>query len=117
MHSNDKSHDRIRVVVLTGLSGAGKTVALRAFEDLGFYCVDNLPTTLLPSLYRALTDAGRAHLRRLSAPEADQAEPFRAQHASYALRQLEKGARIRANGEPTPIHALLALQGRPTSGK
>ena len=41
----------------------------------------------------ALTDAGRAHLRRLSAPEADQAEPFRAQHASYALRQLEKGAR------------------------
>ena len=59
MHSNDKSHDRIRVVVLTGLSGAGKTVALRAFEDLGFYCVDNLPTTLLPSLYRALTDAGR----------------------------------------------------------
>jgi hypothetical protein len=41
----------------------------------------------------ALTDAGRAHLRRLSAPEADQAEPFRAQHASYVLRQLEKGAR------------------------
>ena len=47
------------MVVLTGLSGAGKTVALRAFEDLGFYCVDNLPTTLLPSLYRALTDGGR----------------------------------------------------------
>jgi UPF0042 nucleotide-binding protein len=47
------------VVVLTGLSGAGKTVALRAFEDLGFYCVDNLPTSLLPSLYRALTDGRR----------------------------------------------------------
>lgn len=41
----------------------------------------------------ALTDAGRAHLRRLSASDVDQAEPFRAQHASYALRQLEKGAR------------------------
>ena len=41
----------------------------------------------------ALTDAGRAHLRRLSAPDVDQAEPFRAQHASYALRQLEKAAR------------------------
>jgi hypothetical protein len=41
----------------------------------------------------ALTDAGRAYLRRLSAPDVDQAEPFRAQHASYALRQLEKGAR------------------------
>ncbi|MDE2272381.1 MAG: RNase adapter RapZ [Xanthomonadaceae bacterium] len=59
MHRDDKSQDRIRMVVLTGLSGAGKTVALRAFEDLGFYCVDNLPTTLLPSLYRALTDGGR----------------------------------------------------------
>ncbi len=41
----------------------------------------------------ALVDAGRAHLRRLSAPDVDQAEPFRAQHASYALRQLEKAAR------------------------
>ncbi|MGJ0453186.1 MAG: DUF6456 domain-containing protein [Methylocystis sp.] len=41
----------------------------------------------------ALTDAGRAYLRRLSAPDVDQAEPFRAQHASYALRQLEKAAR------------------------
>jgi UPF0042 nucleotide-binding protein len=50
------------MVLLTGLSGAGKTVALRAFEDLGFYCVDNLPTGLLPSLYRALTDGGRGAL-------------------------------------------------------
>jgi UPF0042 nucleotide-binding protein len=52
----------IPMVVLTGVSGAGKTVALRAFEDLGFYCVDNLPTGLLPSLYRALTDGGRGEL-------------------------------------------------------
>ncbi|MBS0383543.1 MAG: RNase adapter RapZ [Proteobacteria bacterium] len=50
------------MVVLSGLSGAGKTVALRAFEDLGFYCVDNLPTSLLPSLFRALTDGGRGTL-------------------------------------------------------
>jgi RNase adapter protein RapZ len=50
------------MVVLTGLSGAGKTVALRAFEDLGFYCVDNLPTGLLPSLYHALTDGRRGTL-------------------------------------------------------
>ncbi|WHZ20850.1 MAG: RNase adapter protein RapZ [Rhodanobacteraceae bacterium] len=52
----------VLTVVLSGLSGAGKTVALRAFEDLGFYCVDNLPTGLLPSLYRALTDGGRGTL-------------------------------------------------------
>ena len=59
MAIDDTSRNGIRMVVLTGLSGAGKTVALRAFEDLGFYCVDNLPTALLPSLYRALIDGGR----------------------------------------------------------
>ncbi len=36
------------VVVVTGLSGAGKSTALRALEDLGFFCVDNLPTQLAP---------------------------------------------------------------------
>lgn len=51
-----------RVVVLTGFSGAGKTVALRAFEDLGFYCVDNLPTALLVPLYRALATGDRGAL-------------------------------------------------------
>jgi UPF0042 nucleotide-binding protein len=37
-------------VVLTGLSGSGKSQAIRALEDLGFFCVDNLPTTLIPTL-------------------------------------------------------------------
>lgn len=39
-------------VVITGLSGAGKTSALRALEDMGYFCVDNLPLPLLPSLLR-----------------------------------------------------------------
>lgn len=39
-----------RFVVLTGLSGAGKSQAIRALEDLGFFCVDNLPITLIPTL-------------------------------------------------------------------
>ena len=62
MTSTDDSVDqtRPRVIVLSGLSGAGKTVALRAFEDLGFYCVDNLPTSLLPALVAALTTGDRA---------------------------------------------------------
>jgi len=38
----------IKIVVLTGLSGSGKSTAIRALEDLGFFCVDNLPPVLLP---------------------------------------------------------------------
>lgn len=38
-----------RFVVLTGVSGSGKTQAMRALEDLGYFCVDNLPTTLIPT--------------------------------------------------------------------
>ncbi len=39
-----------RFIVLTGLSGSGKSQAIRALEDLGYYCVDNLPVSLLPVL-------------------------------------------------------------------
>jgi UPF0042 nucleotide-binding protein len=37
-------------IILTGLSGSGKSQAVRALEDLGYFCVDNLPTTLIPTL-------------------------------------------------------------------
>ena len=43
---------KVRVVVVTGLSGSGKSTAIKAFEDLGFFCVDNLPVTLLPDFLR-----------------------------------------------------------------
>ncbi|MDI6776878.1 MAG: RNase adapter RapZ [Syntrophales bacterium] len=39
---------KLRVVIITGLSGSGKSTALRALEDIGFFCVDNLPVVLLP---------------------------------------------------------------------
>jgi UPF0042 nucleotide-binding protein len=39
-----------RFVILTGLSGAGKSQAIRALEDLGYFCVDNLPIALIPTL-------------------------------------------------------------------
>lgn len=39
---------KINFIIITGLSGAGKTQASRCFEDLGYYCIDNLPPTLLP---------------------------------------------------------------------
>ncbi len=38
-----------RFLIITGLSGSGKTIASRALEDLGYYCIDNLPAKLIPS--------------------------------------------------------------------
>lgn len=44
-HSN---HAAMQVVIITGLSGSGKSTAIHVLEDLGFYCIDNLPVTLIP---------------------------------------------------------------------
>lgn len=43
----------MRFVIVTGLSGAGKTQAIRSLEDLGYFCVDNLPSTLIPKFAEA----------------------------------------------------------------
>lgn len=40
--------ENIRFVLITGLSGAGKSQAIRSFEDLGYFCIDNLPPMLIP---------------------------------------------------------------------
>ncbi|HYC44794.1 MAG TPA: RNase adapter RapZ [Burkholderiales bacterium] len=47
----------MQLVVITGLSGSGKSVALNALEDAGYYCVDNLPVKLLPELVSFLANA------------------------------------------------------------
>ncbi|SEP92221.1 UPF0042 nucleotide-binding protein [Virgibacillus subterraneus] len=46
-----------KLVVITGMSGAGKTVAVHSFEDLGYYCVDNLPPALLPKFLELMKDS------------------------------------------------------------
>lgn len=50
----DKS--KVELVIVTGMSGAGKTVAVHSFEDLGYFCVDNLPPTLLPKFLELMKD-------------------------------------------------------------
>lgn len=45
-----------QLVIITGMSGAGKTVAVQSFEDLGFFCVDNLPPALLPKFLELMKD-------------------------------------------------------------
>lgn len=52
-----------QLVILTGLSGSGKSTVLKAFEDLGYYCVDNLPVELIP-IFAELHAAGEGNLGR-----------------------------------------------------
>lgn len=49
--------ERLEIVVVTGMSGAGRSSALRVLEDLSFYCVDNLPPQLAAGLTRLLADS------------------------------------------------------------
>jgi len=65
--STHAPHDGLprELVIITGLSGSGKASALKAFEDLGFYSVDNLPLDLLPAfadLVRQSAEIQRAAL-------------------------------------------------------
>lgn len=50
----------LRILVVTGVSGAGKSTALRALEDVGYFCVDNLPLPLVPEFVRLMRETGRA---------------------------------------------------------
>jgi UPF0042 nucleotide-binding protein len=59
--NNATAHDNKPVLlVVSGLSGSGKSVALKTFEDLEFYCVDNLPAELLASFVRSVTEGDSA---------------------------------------------------------
>lgn len=52
-----------RILIVSGLSGSGKTVALRAVEDAGFYCVDNIPVSLISSLIEKISQqSGSRHI-------------------------------------------------------
>ena len=42
----DRAHAVMKLIFVSGLSGAGKTVALKQYEDIGYYCIDNLPLQL-----------------------------------------------------------------------
>src|SRR5881296_999545 len=55
--------DSIAFVVITGMSGAGKSFAIKCLEDIGFFCVDNLPTTLIPTFADLIARAGQKFSR------------------------------------------------------
>ncbi|MEO7325553.1 MAG: RNase adapter RapZ [Dokdonella sp.] len=59
-----------QLIIVSGLSGSGKTVALRTLEDLGYYCVDNLPAALMPAFVQAISQ-GNASLQHKLAVGVD----------------------------------------------
>ncbi|HRN62096.1 MAG TPA: RNase adapter RapZ [Luteimonas sp.] len=60
LHDDAGSRASASLLVVTGMSGGGKSVALHTFEDLGFFCVDNLPAELLPEFVRTAVHPDRA---------------------------------------------------------
>ncbi|GAB7386668.1 RNase adapter RapZ [Bacillaceae bacterium] len=50
--------EKIHLLIITGMSGAGKTVAMQSLEDLGFFCVDNLPPILIPKFAELIEQSG-----------------------------------------------------------
>ena len=55
----EKQIDSLQLVIITGMSGAGKTVAVQSFEDMGFFCIDNLPPTLIPKCWELIKESGK----------------------------------------------------------
>lgn len=50
---------QLKLVIITGMSGAGKTVAMQSLEDLGYFCVDNLPPSLLPKFWELMKETDK----------------------------------------------------------
>lgn len=46
--------NKMELVIITGMSGAGKTVAIQSFEDMGYYCIDNMPPNLIPTFLKLI---------------------------------------------------------------
>lgn len=94
--------DGIRFIIITGLSGAGKSYAIKCFEDMGYFCVDNLPTTLIPTFADLCTQSLRT-IRRI-ALGIDVREGEYLDHLIGILGEL------RARGYPTEVLFLEASE-------
>lgn len=80
------SRERSEIVIISGLSGSGKSHAANALEDLGFFCVDNLPTKLLPGFVDFLKSSGIPR----AALVVDMREPNFVAHFGRAFEKLKK---------------------------
>ena len=100
------------LVVITGMSGAGRTEAIHTFEDLGYFCIDNLPPSFMPQLVELAAAARQPH-----APPRGRLRRARAGVLRRARRRAQgprRRGRIRttcSSSRPTTTTLLAALQG------
>ena len=92
----------LRFVIITGLSGAGRSFAIKCLEDLGYFCVDNLPTTLIPTFAELCAHSSRN--MRLIALGVDIRE------GEYLAHLMETLAELRAQGHKPEVLFLEAAE-------
>ena len=95
----------MHIVLITGISGSGKSVALNVLEDTGYYCVDNLPPGLLPSLVQTLLDEDAPQLA--VAVDARSAESLANLPHNVALLR-DQGHDVKVMFLTATTHALVA---------
>ena len=79
----------LRLIIVSGLSGSGKSVALHVLEDLGYYCIDNLPAGLLVTAVEEIRRGGSASTNRLAVGVDARNHPDNLDVLPELLRQLE----------------------------
>ena len=88
-------NNALRFVVITGLSGAGKSYAIKCFEDMGYFCVDNLPTTLIPTFADLCAQSTRKIQRIALGADVREGE--------YLVHLVGIVQELRAKGHPTEV--------------
>ena len=76
----------MKLIVVSGRSGSGKSTALHALEDQGFHCIDNLPVHLLPNLADSVPGAGT----RTATPTGDEDVPFAVSIDAFAATGIKE---------------------------
>ena len=77
----------MRFVIVTGMSGAGKSTALKMLEEMGYFCVDNLPIPLIPKLAELLAVPGTEMNKAAHGLDIRSCEIFR--HMETVLKELD----------------------------
>ena len=83
----------MQLIIVTGMSGGGKSIAIRQLEDCGYYCIDNLPAAFLLPVAQDL----RTHGIKSAAVAIDARSQSTFDGSLKAIRQLEEAAKAQGN--------------------